>query len=330
MKLKILINKFLLYLSYTLKLEKNLGKPIIRQIEPTNACMMDCVMCPRKNMTRKIKYMSLELFKKIIDQLKWNDNIWLLGFGDPIMHPKIDEMIKYLVSKGIKTKISVNPKLLSEEMCRRLISSGLHTLLISVDGIDDKSYKYFRGKNANYKEAMQNIDNVLKIKKEENSNMQIHVQMILMKKNKHYVDKFKKKWDIEGVNRVLITSFITYSGSDPKIIEQGDDDTFSDKFKTKKEQYCSEPFIAAVITVDGNVVPCCYDYNEMYVLGDLKKKTLKEIWNDKPARLLRRQVKNKTLYKNPLCKSCLDKKDERIHNVIRRIINKREIEHDLK
>ena len=151
MKLKILINKFLLYLSYTLKLEKNLGKPIIRQIEPTNACMMDCVMCPRKNMTRKIKYMSLELFKKIIDQLKWNDNIWLLGFGDPIMHPKIDEMIKYLVSKGIKTKMSVNPKLLSEEMCRRLISSGLHTLLISVDGIDDKSYKYFRGKNANYK-----------------------------------------------------------------------------------------------------------------------------------------------------------------------------------
>jgi len=48
--------------------------PIFLIIEPTNNCNFDCIMCPRPNMTRPIGNMSLDLFKKIIDEYKIKSN----------------------------------------------------------------------------------------------------------------------------------------------------------------------------------------------------------------------------------------------------------------
>ncbi len=318
-KFKVIKNEILKKISYTFKLEKNLGKPIIRQLEPTNACMMNCIMCPRKNMKRKIKYMDIEFFKKIIDQAKWNYQMFLHHFGDPLMHPKIDEMIKYVAKKGIKAQISVNPKLLSEKMSEKLIDSGLDMIMISIDGIDDKTYKYFRGKNADYEEAVENINNFLRIKNKKNSSVKVIISLVRMKANKKDVEKFEKMWKKKGVNQVLIKQFTTFDGSDKVIMEQGDKDTLTDQFKTNKRQYCSEPWMGITITAEGNVVPCCYDYDEKYIIGNLKKESLEQIWNNEKMRLLRRQVKTKTLYKNPLCKTCHETRNE---GMLRYILDK--------
>ena len=318
-KFKVIKNEILKKISYTFQLEKNLGKPIIRQLEPTNACMMNCIMCPRKNMKRKIKYMDMEFFKKIIDQAKWNYQMFLHHFGDPLMHPKIDEMIEYVAKKGIKAQISVNPKLLSEKMSERLIDSGLDMIMISIDGVDDKTYKYFRGKNADYEEAVKNIDNFLRIKNKKHSNVKVVLSLVRMKANKKDVKEFEKIWDKKGVNQVLIKQFTTFDGSDKVIMEQGDSDTLTDQFKTNKRKYCSEPWMGITITAEGNVVPCCYDYDEKYIIGNLKEESLEQIWNNKRMRLLRRQVKTQTLYDNPLCKTCHETRNE---SMLRYILDK--------
>src|SRR5512139_3249657 len=45
-------------------------KPVVYNIETTNACNMRCEMCPRTTMmTRPVKTMSLEHFSKIVQQL---------------------------------------------------------------------------------------------------------------------------------------------------------------------------------------------------------------------------------------------------------------------
>ena len=58
------------------------------------------------------------------------------------------------------------------------------------------------------------------------------------------------------------------------------------------------------IYVDGRVTVCCFDYDGKYVVGDLKKETLEEIWNNKKMRLIRRQFKKGKINENPLCKDC--------------------------
>ncbi len=307
MRIQILTNKALLYLSYVLKLEKSLGKPIIKLIEPTNACMMNCVMCPRKHMKRKIEFMDFEFFKKIINQVKHNDNTWIHHYGDPLMHPKIIEMINYTASKNIKPRISVNPNLLSEEMCKRLIESRLHTLVISLDGVDDKTYKYIRGTNANYEKAVENINTLIKLKNEKNSKLIIVLHMVRSKANKYDGEKFKKMWTKKGVDEICVVNMDVFDATDRKSIDQGDAELLSKKFKNKENNPCAEPWIGVVVTVSGKVVPCCFDYDEKYVIGDLNKETLNKIWNGKKMRFLRKQVKNKSLNKNPLCATCWER-----------------------
>jgi len=309
-------NKFLNYLSYLLKLEKVFGNPYIKVLEPTNACMMNCIMCPRKNMTRKVEFMDLELYKSIIDQAKWNDHLDFSHFGDPLMHPQIESMIRYATKKGIKVQIYTNPNLLTEETCLKLIKSKLQLIYITIDGADDKTYKYFRGPNASYKKAIKNIDTLIRLKKERNSDMKIVVAMIVMEKNKNQIDDFKKIWGKKGIDIVTTKNFITFEGSDKKIFKLGVKGLYKEKFGIGSGD-CADPWTGVVVTAGGNVVPCCLDYDEKYMLGDLKKESLKEIWNNKKIRLLRKYFKNHTEDKIDLCRTCHSRHELNLFNIIK-------------
>jgi radical SAM protein with 4Fe4S-binding SPASM domain len=317
MKIKILFNRALLYFSYVLKLKKSLGSPVIKLIEPTNACMMNCLMCPRKQMKRKVQYMDFELFKRIIDQAKWDDNLWIHNFGDPLLHPKIIDMIKYVAKKGIKARISTNPNLLSEKMCNNLINSGLYELMISLDAIDDKTYKYIRGPNANYNTAVKNINRFLRLKKENKSKIKVTMAMVQMKANKYDVEKYKEIWTKEGMDSLSIHKISILDASDAKIVEQGDDELFSKQFKHKENNFCAEPWIGMVVTASGKVVTCCLDYDEKYIVGDLNKESLKDIWNNGKMQLIRKQVQKKILHQNPLCKTCFERNDNVLYKQIK-------------
>ena len=69
------------------------------------------------------------------------------------------------------------------------------------------------------------------------------------------------------------------------------------------DNVCIMPFNTICITWDGLVVPCCADYNNLYVLGDLKEKSLLEIWNGSPLKKIREELQS-GIIKNPLCSKC--------------------------
>lgn len=308
-------NKILNCFSDYLKLEKSLGNPYIKVLEPTNACMMNCVMCPRKEMTRKVEYMDLNLFKKIIDQAEWNNTLDLSQFGDPLMHPQIDKMIEYATKKGIKTHIYANPNLLSEEMCIKLMKAKLYLLDMTIDGVNDKTYKYFRGQNADFGEAVKNIDVLLRLKKEKKSDMKIIVSMIYMEKNKNDVETFKKIWNKEGIDRVDVKNFGTFDGSDKEIFKYAIKESNQKKFGLGNGP-CAEPWMGVAVTASGKVVPCCLDYDEKYVIGDLKRESLQDIWTGKRLRTLRKYFKNNLTYNITLCRMCMSRRKISIFGTI--------------
>ena len=53
---------------------------------------------------------------------------------------------------------------------------------------------------------------------------------------------------------------------------------------------CIRPFSEAQIMANGDVLGCCPSWVNNYKLGNLKKKSLKEIWNDKPAQEFRKSI----------------------------------------
>ena len=100
-----------LYFRYIFNLASNEKKefnfPPYLLIEPNAACNLKCPMCFQidKTFTRKpfMGIMKWDLFKKIVDEANeiGVGAITLASRGEPLMHPKISEMLYYISEKKI-------------------------------------------------------------------------------------------------------------------------------------------------------------------------------------------------------------------------------------
>jgi len=172
-------------------------------IEVTNDCNLNCVMCPRNKMTREVGCMDVGLYKEIIDQL-----IRIIGakainltmYGEPLIHPSIIEIVRYT-----PVNLFTNGILLDEAKSRELIEAKLRTIIFSLDAATDKTYEKIKG-SSELDRVKANIKNFLKIKQELKANYPKRykdgwptaaVQIVKMKENDQEIEPFFEEWDIQ-------------------------------------------------------------------------------------------------------------------------------------
>ena len=113
--------------------------PSQAQIEVTNRCNLACAMCPRDHFDLPKEDMPFETFKKIVGRLDGITLLTLTGWGEPLMHPHIFEMINYCKERGYKVKLTTNGTLLTSDVRQRVISSGLDEITISLESVNKAS-----------------------------------------------------------------------------------------------------------------------------------------------------------------------------------------------
>ncbi len=280
-------------------------------IELTNRCPMKCVMCPRTNhMTRDLGFMDISLFKKIIDELAavnpsfHHDRVvWLHHFGESLLHPQFDSFIRYAADKGIRTGLSVNPVMLNEKNIRSLLGSGLHILYLSLDGHNDESFSKIRGIENIYETSRRQMLDFLNYKKENPCDMKIILSMIDFSLNDESVAAVREEWEShEEIDKFLLKNFTTWDGAISEIQDLAPEYA-ADKTSVHSAVTCSFPWVNMTVTWDGDVVPCCFDYNKKLVLGSTLTRSLSHIWNDAPMQALRHEFTTGSVT-NPLCRCC--------------------------
>ena len=97
-------------------------------IEPTTACNLGCPECPSglKQFSRKTGNLSLQLNKKIIDELQ--DHLFYINYyfqGEPFINPNFFELVTYANSKNIFCATSTNGHFLSDENCQKTVNQVL-------------------------------------------------------------------------------------------------------------------------------------------------------------------------------------------------------------
>ncbi len=104
----------------------------------TEDCNFQCPMCHVVNSRQKqhLQMLSLETIKKIADEVAQSGVSFQLSGGEPLLHPKIIPIIKYLHQKKIPTGLVTNGLLL-EKYADQLVKSGLDFLAVSLDGPDE-------------------------------------------------------------------------------------------------------------------------------------------------------------------------------------------------
>jgi radical SAM protein with 4Fe4S-binding SPASM domain len=281
----------------------------IFNIELTNRCPFKCVMCARtNNMTRAQGLMDFDLFQRAIDefvlanpQAARHAEVWLHGFGESLVHPEFAKFMRYASARGIQAALSINPFMLTERVAHELLEARPAHLYCSLDGHDNESFEQIRGVKNAYDLSKQRLLDFLKRKVEGGYNTRITLSMINFPLNASSIQQLGDYWrSIPGIDEFLSKSFINWDGNaqDVNVL------TASQPTAPQKPQVtCDFPWRRMTIKWDGDVVPCCLDYDKRYVLGNLTHQTLAEIWNGSPMQALRQEfISNEVT--NPLCRNC--------------------------
>jgi radical SAM protein with 4Fe4S-binding SPASM domain len=265
------------------------GMPLSISIEPTTSCNLRCPECPSglRAFTRPTGMMKKELFESVVNQLAPSLSYLIFYFqGEPYLHPHLLEMVRFASQKRIYTATSTNAHFLNDEAAKETVESGLDRLIISLDGTTQETYQSYRIGGKLHK-VIEGTKNILRWKRELKS-MTPHVifQFLVVRHNEHQTEAVKKLAEKLGVDEVKLKTAQIYNfenGSDLIPLNQ----KYSRYERNRNGKYslknglhneCWKMWHSCVVTWDGKVVPCCFDKDAHFALGDLNHHTFEEIW----------------------------------------------------
>jgi radical SAM protein with 4Fe4S-binding SPASM domain len=272
------------------------GGPLILTIESTAKCNLSCPMCLRQRIYFPPRNMDFDVFRKIIDEAKDCLEFAIpYGVGEPLLNPKIFEMIAYCKRQDVPVGISTNATVLSEKMARRLIESGLDFITFAFEGASREIYETYR-KGADFDRVRNNILSFLRVKKSLKSKIFCTIQMVALKENRKEVGALTRMWKLEGINEVRIKK--------DEVHNEGSAIPGDHVTRPPRRHPCYQLWRGPMyIHYDGTVFPCCYIFPDEPV-GNIRRSTLTEIWNsEKIVRLREAHIRgNLTPYK--ACQNC--------------------------
>ena len=108
--------------------------PVMAHIIPMRRCNLSCTYCNEYDDFSKP--VPLTTMRERIDHLhRLGTTIVTISGGEPLLHPELDDLIRYIRSKGIITGMITNGYLLTAERIRRLNHAGLDHMQISIDNV---------------------------------------------------------------------------------------------------------------------------------------------------------------------------------------------------
>jgi len=277
--------------------------PVRLWIEPTNACNLKCIMCPRGMPGYSRGYMDINLFKRIMDEAKsFVYSIFLCLGGEPLLHPELATMVRYAKSVGISSRLFTNATLLTRERVTALLQAGLDYISFSFDGYDKKTYEKIRV-GANFEKTLSNIIAFLKLKQELGLNKPYAtLQALEFDESFTKMDAAKRKVFQKGFEGLPLNKFdiIKPHNWGGKLSGIGD---ASYGLKGKYSP-CLFIWYSLAVLWDGTIVPCCRDLFGDYPLGHIDTTGLIGAWNGDRMVTLRRKIAAGNYGDVDLCADC--------------------------
>jgi radical SAM protein with 4Fe4S-binding SPASM domain len=241
--------------------------------------------------------MPFDLYRKVIDQVK--DYVCLLAFwswGEPFLHKDAIRMIRYAKDKALVVHTSTNGHFFNtRELARQVIESGLDSLMVAVDGLDQPTYeKYRKGGRLNL--VLESIENLVSERAAAGvEHPRITFRFIVMRHNEHQVGRVKDFAERLGVDVVTLRSAVVQRGNvnleETLTPLSGEFQPYhysglpATGLRLRQNQFsCRRPYANLTIFSNGDVVPCENDYNDTLPLGNVSAQSLHEIISSTKSR----------------------------------------------
>jgi len=275
------------------------GYPYSLTTEPTNQCNLNCLECPTGNKTSLVEKgkMTFENYTKIIDPLRKYIVYQMLYFqGEPFLNSDLFKMIKYSDDKRIYTSLSTNGHFLSKQNCEAIVSSGLKKIIVSLDGLSQESYEKYRvGGHLNT--VLTGIQNLIEAKQESLSGYpKITIQFLVFKHNEKELDQIKTYCKNLNIDKLELKSAQITSTDNMYLIPENNKysryKTAPHKtlIKSSLKNRCFRIWNTMLFTWNGTVLPCCFDKENLYKIGNILDKTSFNLWNSYAYNKFRKNI----------------------------------------
>lgn len=256
----------------------NIGEPIAVELHLTNLCNHNCIWCiNRENNILSPVSQKYEHILKLIDEL---NNIGCLsvlisGGGDPLMYPKVLDVLKYIKSKDIDTYLITNLGMIDNHDITKMLKYT-DVLRISLDSYNITSHnRVHNPRNKEIDNFNLICNNIRKIVHMNDSNTSIGISYVVDETSISGVDNFIElckdlkvnKADLKIDNtldkeKINCLFFKLNEKYDKLINYQNDDFQIVIDEPAIFHQYIEGNWVGlsykCLITADGNVYPCCH------------------------------------------------------------------------
>jgi radical SAM protein with 4Fe4S-binding SPASM domain len=220
----------------------------------------------------------MDLLKKVIDENRHITSVILSRRGEPLMHPRIVDMVCFLRERNVYVSMYTNGILLDDDLIDKLLNSTVNELIFSMDGTGD-FYEHVRG--VEYEKCRTVLLKTIRKRNEYGFDTKIAINTVRFDDGSN-VDPVLREWG-DVVDYIIVQPWMI-----PGIIP--------------RRTPCRSLWRTLVISWNGDVVACCQDQENEFFLGNVSDHSISELFNGPVARNLRERHLSKNYPE--LCTCC--------------------------
>ncbi|MFJ7737543.1 radical SAM/SPASM domain-containing protein [Lysinibacillus sp. NPDC097287] len=249
-------------------------------IEITSVCNLACSFCPPTERAKGL--IKVEQFNKILDEIRPHTKyIYLHVKGEPLLHPRINQLLDAAHEKGFKVNITTNGTLIKKNREKLLGKPALRQINFSLHSFDGHEG------SENREKYLGDILDFVREAKEYNTIIsyrlwnlqQEHVTDLAARRNRETLEILENEYDLDYKIEEKVQPGKGVKIAHNVYLNQDHEFRWPSLLAPEDEGkgFCHALRSQAAILVDGTVVPCCLDGEGVINLGNVNDKSFTEI-----------------------------------------------------
>ncbi len=301
--------------------------PAFLQLEPTTHCQLTCVHCPRpRTISARPGHMDWTRYEALMREIgPYLIAVALWQWGEPLLHPRMADMVALAKQYGIFTMISTNGQFDDARLgLKELFSAGLDLLIVSLDGVRQKAYDSFRS-GGDVGLVRRFIEEAVEVKRGLGlDNPLVNVRIIVTSGTEAEVGAVRDFARGAGADFFSIKSVSLYGDPDPAspyLPANAAYRSFQYRGRAEADEYrdmvfrCTKPWSWPTLRYDGTLLACECDHAMDHALGNVFSASFKGVWRGRKARSVRERFNAPGGIDLDFCRRCRYKINDAIRSV---------------
>lgn len=306
--------------------------PQLRQLflELTLKCNERCFHCGSGCDITQPDGLPVSEYKRVLEEVKdsFGTDVYIaLTGGEPLLYKDFFELTSYIKELGFGWGMTSNGTLITKDIARKLKETGMRTIAISIDGLEETHDRYRRFNNG-YRKAMDGIQNLIDV----GGFGSIMVTTVVNHENINELDQLFNIFDNIDINEWRLTGLEPIGRAEqmPQMHLTPEDNVRLMNFIIEKRKQkipveyscchflgleyeaevrdwyflCNAGVYVGGIMVNGDIAACLdIPRNEKTIQGNILQDSFTKVWNSQ-FQIYRTPLSNR----NEKCKECPEQK----------------------